>query len=611
MYVPAPAPTLAVSLLLLLATCAAALPRAARGSPPSSPDATSPLPSAAYVLPFPGTPDASPQTQVDFGSVAPSQLISVSVTGSRSGTHTGLIESMPGGGGSAFLPTRPFAGGERVRVLARVKGIGGRSERSLGTSFETATPIALPPAAAGGPSVKTRQVHAALSPEAKTQSIHSEPWLHPPVLLTAGKVPDPGEGDFLADAEDSIQAGPLIYGPTGALIYFGGLHHAAAFNVEVQTYEGQSVLTYWQGYVSSEVGIGSDVVLNHSYQTVATVNAANGYHADLHEFQITPQGDALITAYAPVKADLRSVGGPRNGTLLDSIVQEINIATGQLLWEWHAYGHVQIAASLAGKPSSGAYDFFHINSVQQLANGNFVVSARNTSAVYEIDRATGRILWVLGGKHSSFRLGAGTRFWWQHDAELQPGNVLTVFDDGAGMGVTSERQSRGLEIKLNLKRHKATLVRAYTNLPSVLATSQGSVQGLPDGDTVVGFGEAQYVSEFDRRGRQRFSARFYAPITSYRDYRFPWYGQPTGSPYAAASATNSGTTVYASWDGATDVATWRVLAGSSPSALVPVSQAAFSGFETAIGTSSTQPYFAVQALSATGQLLGTSTTITR
>lgn len=614
MYVRAVAPTIAARVFFLLAAgCLLVVASTARGAGASS---AAPGRGPTYVLPFPGTLDASPATQIDFGSVAPTQLESLSVRGVSSGRHEGVLRSMPGGG-TAFVPSRRFVPGEHVSVIAAFEASAGHAtvrRRRITFGFTVASPAALPTNTSPATMTFGRRspsAHAALTAAGKTQSFYSEPWLRPPRLSTAGRVPDPDQGDFFADAENSIQAGPLIYGPTGALVWFQPLHHAAAFDVEVQNYLDQSVLTFWQGYVSSGVGIGSDVVLNHSYQTMATINGANGYHADLHEFQITPQGNALITAYAPVKADLRSVGGPRNGTLLDSIVEEINIATGQLLWEWHAYGHVHLAESFAGRPGKTAYDFFHINSAQELADGNFIVSARNTSAIYEIDRATGRILWVLGGKHSSFKLEKGTRFWWQHDGRLQAGNVVTVFDDGAGMGVTSEQQSRGLRIQLNLKRHRATLARAYISNPPVLAGSQGNVQPLPDGNTVVGFGSAQYVAEFDRRGRQRFSARFYAPIASYRDFRYPWYGIPTGNPYAAASPTRSGTTVYASWNGATDVAAWRVLAGPSPSALSPVGQGPFTGFETALTVGSTAGYFAVQALNATGQTLGTSSPVAR
>src|SRR5581483_10036737 len=136
-----------------------------------------------------------------------------------------------------------------------------------------------------------------------------------------------------------------------------------ATDVRVQTYQGQRVLTWWQGKLVAGRGVsGEDVILNNSYKTIATVRPGEGYPADLHEFLITPQGTALVTAYQTVKADLSSIGGPRDGSLIDSIVQEIDIKTGRVLWEWHALGHVPLRDTEAGKPARGVpFDFFHVN----------------------------------------------------------------------------------------------------------------------------------------------------------------------------------------------------------------------------------------------------------
>ena len=73
-----------------------------------------------------------------------------------------------------------------------------------------------------------------------------------------------------------------------------------AADLQVQRYEGQRVLTWWQGYSGAGVGAGEDVIENSSYRQIAVVHAANGLSADLHEFRLTPQGTALITAYYPV-----------------------------------------------------------------------------------------------------------------------------------------------------------------------------------------------------------------------------------------------------------------------------------------------------------------------
>jgi hypothetical protein len=596
--------TLVAALALIVATPGFARPAAGR--------ATQPPAAGLDVQPFPGTPDAPPQTDIGFPTLSPWQLRSVTVTGSRSGSHAGRLRALPDGGGTAFVPRRPFVNGERVSVRALLSSpaagtaSGAPNSTAISWSFSVAAPLPLP-----GPR-STFVRHDIRDPNGLTHSFRSEPWLHPPIVWKSGGDPQFGTSDdIFTDAQNSIQAGPLILNPEGQLIYFQPLTHAGAFNVEVQSYEGQSVLTYWQGYVQNGIGIGTDMIVSHSYQTVARVNAGAPYHADLHEFQITPQGNALITAYAPVNADLRSVGGPRNGTVLDSIIQEINIATGQVLWEWHAYGHVQPKQSYAGRPGAGPYDFFHINSIQLLPNGNLLVSARHTWAVYEISMRTGKIVWRLGGKRSSFKMGPGTNFEWQHDAHLV-GSTLTVFDNAYGPNdAKEEKQSRALQIRLNFKKKVATLVRAYTNTPPLLSPNEGSVQTLPGGDTFVGWGGEPYFTEFSTpTGRQLFSLNFHSGLQSYRGYVFPWWGEPTTPPsVAAVSRHPSGATVYASWNGATDVASWQVLAGPSPALLLPVEQFPSSSFETTMPVSSTGPYYAVQALDIDDRVLETSKTV--
>jgi hypothetical protein len=449
-----------------------------------------------------------------------------------------------------------------------------------------------------------------------THTFHSAPSLQPPLVWFSGYDPDPSAGDIFLDAQNSVQAGPMILNPQGQLIWFDPLPNAGvARNVEVQGYQGQTVLTFWQGF-GHAFGVGRDVLVDHNYRTIATVQAGNGYTADTHAFQITRQGTALVAAYRAVPADLSSVGGPRHGTLVASAVQEIEIATGQVLWQWDARAHLRLTDGYMGKPGTGPYDAFHLNSVQQLPNGDVLVSVRNMWAVYEVNKSTGRIVWTLGGKHSSFKVGPGANFEWQHDAAMQPDGSITLFDDGAALTpnglIKNEAQSRALRIRLDLKAQRATLVRAYSNNPPLLSQSQGSVQMLADGNALVGWGSQPYVSEFATNGKQLFSARFPTPLQSYRAYRFPWSGQPLVPPSASATATNQGTRVYASWNGATDVASWRVLAGPSPSGpLTTVGTFAKTFFETAMWVRSLQPYVAVQALGAAGQVRGTSAAVPR
>ncbi len=216
------------------------------------------------------------------------------------------------------------------------------------------------------------------------------------------------------------------------------------------------------------------------------------------------------------------------------------------------------------------------------------------------------IEWRLGGKHSSFKMGRGTSTAFQHNAQVQPDGTITTFDDGAGPPLT-HKYSRAIRVSLDLKRKTATLVKQYNHSPPISADFEGGVQTLPSGEVFVGWGQQPYFSEYDSAGRQDFDAHFISPTSSYRAYRLPWSAQPPTTPaVAAVPHANGSVTVYGSWNGAADVAGWRVLAGPSPSALTSIRSSPKHRFESAITVNSGQPDFALQALGSAGQVLATS-----
>jgi outer membrane protein assembly factor BamB len=298
---------------------------------------------------------------------------------------------------------------------------------------------------------------------------------------------------------------------------------------------------------------------------------------------------------------------PTPWQIMDCAVQEIDIASGRLLFEWRAADHIDLAESMIDPPTASGqvFDYIHANSIDRLAGGDLVVSARNTSAIYRIDRTTGAIVWRLGGKRSDFAMGPGTTFGWQHDARMQSDGTLTVFDDQAAPG-----QSRAIVLRLDETAKTATLERAYSRPVGLLATSQGNMQLLPNGNVLVGWGSQPYVSEFSPDGTLLYDATFPAAIQSYRDFRWPWVGRPTDSPAIAVDPQADGSIiVFASWNGATEVASWEVVAGADPSGLRPVGSAARSGFETTIPARTPGPLVAARARDSDGRLLGSSPSI--
>jgi hypothetical protein len=406
----------------------------------------------------------------------------------------------------------------------------------------------------------------------------------------------------------------LIYTPQGKLVWFdplsGGL---TAEDLNVQSYEGRRDLTFWQGKVLSlGFGQGEDVVLDSNYRHVATVKGGNGLQADLHEFQIAPGDVAYITAYNPIRCDLSSAEGSSKGAIVDAAVQEIDMRTGLVRWEWHALDHVAAAESETSPPQGTPWDWFHLNSIDveggdSNQSGNILISARSTWAAYQLEGGSGRILWRLGGLKSSFEMGPGTKTAWQHDGRVLPNGEVTLYDDGSNPPV--HEQSRALRIKLDLKTHTATLTKAYTHPnPPLLAASQGNMQTLADGNTVVEYGGVPELSEYAANGALLFDAHLSYEEISYRGFRFPWSGRPSSPPAVAANLNNTGeeTIVHMSWNGATEVASWRVLAGEDPKTLAPRTTISAGGFESSTILAKKYAYAAVQALDSAGRVLGTS-----
>jgi hypothetical protein len=446
---------------------------------------------------------------------------------------------------------------------------------------------------------------------------HSRPDLKPPLVQI--KTPAHGTAPgyiFLAPKMVVAQAGPMIMDNRGELIWFKPLNTRGVTDFRVQQYRGKPVLTWWRGKVSDAgVGDGWYVIYDTSYRPVAEVRPGNGLVGDVHEFLLTKRNTALFTIYRRLPVDLSSVKGPKEGKVFEGIIQEVNVKTGRVLFEWHSYPQIGVAESYAPPPDAkqgvkaAPYDYFHINSIDVEPNGNFLISARNTHAIYEIDRKTKKVLWRLGGKKSSFKMGPGTTFAWQHDARRQADGTISLFDNGASPPV--EKFSRILVLRANDAARNVKLVRSYAHPKKLLAPFEGNAQLLPNGNVFVGWGAWPYLSEFSKSGRLLFDVYFGhgrppgKDADSYRGYRFPWHGRPVDKPVMVVADE----TAYVSWNGATDVARWQVLSGPSAGNLKPLTTVAKNGFETPIRLSKSSAFYAVKAIGGNGKVLATSAAV--
>jgi Arylsulfotransferase (ASST) len=437
------------------------------------------------------------------------------------------------------------------------------------------------------------------------RAFRSRPDLGPPAVEVATQAHDTAPGYvFVAPKNDPGQDGPMIVDNRGELVWFRPMRGEGvrAMDFKVQSYRGEPVLTYYQG-VGTTYGRGEYVILDGSYREVTRVRAGNGYMGDHHEFLITERDTALITIYNPVPWDLSPVGGSEDGVALDGIAQEVDIETGEVLFEWHSLDHVGLEESFDTKPDNpaGPFDYFHINSIDVDYDDNLLISARKTFTVYKVDRETGELIWRLGGKYSDFEMAPGSQSRYQHDARRQADGTITLFDNG---GVFKDKRSYGVVLDVN--EMSVAVERKYAHPDERVAAVMGSMQVLPNGNVFVGWGSDPFFSEFSG-GELLFHASFPPEVDSYRAFRFPWSGQPDDEPAVAAErGPEDELMVYASWNGATEVATWQVLAGPTPERLSPVESVPRAGFETAIRVRTAEPYVGVRARDRSGRILGTS-----
>jgi hypothetical protein len=450
------------------------------------------------------------------------------------------------------------------------------------------------------------------------QHFVTRPDLTPPKVTLRHIAPDHDlQYLFLGIANSGPgQGGAMIMDTNGDMVWFSPDTgpHASKMDFQRQIYRGKPVLTWFQGrVVAGGYGEGVAIMADDSYRVTHTIHAHNGLQVDEHEFNISPQGTALVSAFHKQRYDLSKLGGPRRGWLLSGQAQEIDIETGELLFSWESLDHVgfdetYLPVQGGHGTKSKPYDYFHINTIQDAGDGDLLIGARNTWSVYKVSRKTGEIIWRLNGKKTDFTMAPGSEFFWQHDTRLHGSNVLTAFDDGYdGVLPKNEKQSRALILNIDYDRMLVTLRKDFTHPGElVLAKAMGNAQMLPGGGMFVGWGTNPYFSEFDAHGRLVLDGMLIKGDPTYRSFIGEWAGYPTEMPAAAARHRSAGAVVYASWNGATEVATWNVLAGQTKTSLAKVATAPRKGFETAIAVPSRGPYFAVEPRDARGRELARS-----
>lgn len=502
-------------------------------------------------------------------------------------------EPLPDGG--ARLPSR--------RDALRWAGVGA-AVLALGTGCTRPRAVAGTSTAATTPAAGVEGAVRTTASGARAHVFVTRPDLTPPVLEpTTGDLPGTSaasqrHGNVLAlgpkdlDKHPAMQ-GVLLVDGAGEPVYVRPTGEGP-FDVRVQQYRGEPVLTFWHGTsTNSGSGNGWVDVLDTRYRRVARVTTAGSVgtgHADIHETTITAHGTMLLLAYVRSRADLSPLGGRADGWVLEGVVQEVDVATGAVRFEWRSLDHVPVTDSYAELEDDAGthekpYDYIHLNAVEEdvgdkssagAASAPLLVSARNTHTVYRLSRRTGEVEWRLGGKASDWTIGPGAAFAWQHDARRHVDGSVTLFDNSAAPATADT--SRGLRLRLDEDTRTAQMLVEYLPGPGhTLSGTQGNVQVLWTGDVVVGWGELPFFGQYHGDGTPLWEATFTAG-SSYRVYRCTWHATPLGEPDVVLADD----AVHVSWNGATDVARWRVRTGGSRASARWVATAPRTGFETAV-----------------------------
>ena len=569
-----------------------------------SPQYFSPLKDAEYV-------STGATIVVRYGPLLSAQnLVNVKFTiqGSKSGSHAGQTILADDHKTVIFKPTRPFTPGEQVRVgINSLRLDPGTRYRPLSYAFTVAANQQ--PGSVGSTS--------APPPASGAQSAFPNFLTLPqdiPHYTVLQASPDSAEGDiFVAPfywTKSTVGSYLLILNGQGQIVYYQSVaDDLAGFDFKEQP---NGLLSY------IDQKDATIYLLNSHYQVVDSYRAGDGYVADIHDFQILPNGDALLMAYDAETVDMSKIvqGGKKDATVTGLVIQELD-PSKNVIFEWRSWDHFSFLDTTVSL-TDPQIDLVHGNALALANDGNLLLSSRDLSEITKINLQTGDVIWRLGGKANMFRLVNGQPFAFQHDVRQLPNGDITVFDN---QGTTQNpAASLAIEYQIDETNKTATQVWSFTHAPAVFATYMGDAQRLSDGNTFLDWGAPftgtgyayDTMTEVAPDGQILFDLSFDSPYVSYRAFRFPWQGFPDTQPALASKDDGNAITLGYSWNGATEVAAYRLFGGNSAQSLGLIEQKTKTDFETQSQFANLpqgECYFQVAAVDKNGQELARSKVI--
>lgn len=569
--------------------------------------------SLVYISPPPFTSDVSAYTAIAIRADEPLEESSVQparfrVTGSQSGLHAGRAVLSHDHGTALFYPDQPFTPQEQVTVqietgLSTISGapITG-TEYTLNISPKPLADYASSTSQSLASEVPASAADAALpadSPVVASQTTYKTLPITLPYwsILTNKTGVGSGYVFFTPLAfYPFTYANPMmvIVDNSGELVYY---KNEFSDDYKVQPDGTQSYYSFIQGCF---------VVMDNTYTTKRLIKAGNGYVTDNHELQMIPGGNALLMIYNNRTADLTAIGGLSNATVQDLIIQEID-PDDNVVFEWNSKDYIAVADTYQPIANQTTIDYIHGNAIELDDDGNLLISSRHTSEITKINRSTGQVIWRLGGKSNQFTFLNSDMFYYQHDIRRLDNGNISLFNNRSNK---TPIYSRAEEYTIDEVNKTVSLTWSYQTPLQAYSFAMGNAQRLSNGNTVIGWGSGvPILTEVTSAGEVVFELALEAPLVSYRAFRFPWVGHPTTQPALVAELENTKVAVYTSWNGATEVASWRVEAGLSHADLSVITTQPRTGFETRIplsGMPTNTCYFRTTALDSTGAVLGQS-----
>ncbi|HEY9151675.1 MAG TPA: aryl-sulfate sulfotransferase [Anaerolineales bacterium] len=577
--------------------------------PPQShaPQYYSPLQNAKYV-------SKAATIAVRYGPVLSNQnldSLKFTIQGSISGAHLGQTILADDQKTVIFKPTNPFTPGEQVTVNINSLHLDPQTIYPA-ISYNFTVAINQQPGTPGSGELAAPPLPP-YPPRSAYPNFLTVPQDIPHYTITTTTT-NPAEGYiFVAPfywTKAKIGSYLLILNDQGQLVYYQSVADALdAWDFKKQP---NGLLSYYDQKTSTFY------LMNSHYQVVNSYQAGNGYFADLHDLQVLPNGNVLLMAYDAETIDMSKIveGGKNNATVTGLIIQELD-PSKNVIFEWRSWDHFSIFDTTS--PLTDQYiDLVHGNSLALANDGNLLLSSRDLSEITKINLQTGDVMWRLGGKENMFTFINSQIFAYQHDVRQLPNGDITVFDNQGTQQIPAP--SQGIEYKIDEANKTVTQVWGFTHAPPVFATFLGDVQRLTDGNTVLGWGAPSQatgysfvtMTEVSPDNQTIFELIFDQPYVSYRAFRFPWQGTPSTPPTLAYKADENTLTLGYSWNGATDVAAYKVFGGDSPQALNLIEENPKTDFETQSELSDLpedECYFQVAAIDKNGNEMARSNII--